>query len=123
MPPINTLSYGYEKPVNPTTGDVFWLALERNIQRMNDHSHNGTDGPRIAATTEAVSAASWGSDLGNGKWRQTITLPTGFTFDNARIEVRRSTGEMVYPTIEKIDSTSFYLYTNDDSLAYVISYL
>lgn len=121
--PIQTLSYGYEKPTNPTTGDVFWLALERNIQKLNDHNHDGTTGAPIAAVTAAVSAAAWGSDLGNGKWRQTITLPGSRTFDATRIEVRRSTGEMAYPTIEKIDSTSFYLYTNDDSLAYVISYV
>lgn len=97
--------------------------MERNLQKLNDHSHNGVNGARIAATTADVSAGAWGSDLGGSRYRQTITLPSGFTFDTVRIEVRRSTGEMCYPTIEKISSTTFYLYTNDNSLAYKLSYI
>lgn len=121
--PLSTLSYGYLKPSNPTFGDQFFPALEDNIQLMNDHTHNGTNGARIAKATSTVSAGSWGSDLGGGAYRQEITLPTGFTFDTVKMEVRRSTGEVTYNTIEKTASTKFYIYTNDNTLAYTIVYV
>lgn len=123
MPPITVLPYGYEKPSNPTYGDVFWPAMERNIQKMNDHTHDGSNGAPIAAVTASVLAAAWGSDLGNGTYRQLITLPGTRTYDATRIEVRRSTGEMAYPTIVKDSATEFYIYTNDPTVAYVISYV
>ncbi len=121
--PLTDLSYGYEKPSNPTTGDVWFPAMERNIQRMNDHTHDGDNGARIAAETASISSGAWGSDLGGSKYRKLLTLPAGFTFDAVRIEVRRSTGEMVYPTIEKVSSTTFYLYTNSNALTYTVSYI
>lgn len=121
--PLSTLSYGFEKPSNPTYGDLFWPAMERNIQRMNDHTHNGTNSARIAATTAEVLSAAWGSDLGGGTYRQTITCPAGFTFDTCRIEVRRDTGEVVYPKLVRVTSTTFYIYTNDNTAGYTISYV
>lgn len=123
MPPITVLDYGYKLPSNPTFGDVFWPAMEENIQKMNDHTHSGVDSAPIAALTANVLSTDWGSDLGNGKYAQLITLPGTRTFDNTRIEVRRSTGEMAYPTIEKASSTTFNIFTNDPTLAYVISYV
>lgn len=120
---IATLSYGYKKPSDPTYGDLFWPALEDDIQLLNDHTHNGTNSARIASETQNISSASWGSDLGGGSYRQLLTVPTGFTYANCRIEVRRSTGEVVYPTIERVSSSTFYLYTNNNSIDYVVSYI
>lgn len=120
---ISTLSKGYKKPSNPTTGDLFFPALEDDIQLMNDHTHNGSDGALIANTQQTVSSAAWGSDLGGGSYRQLLTVPTGFAYDSARMQVRRSTGEIVYPTIERVSSSTFYLYTNDNSKSYVINYV
>lgn len=48
-----TLSYGFEKPVNGDTGDVFFPALERDIQRLNDHTHDGVNSPFISAQAPA----------------------------------------------------------------------
>ena len=97
--PITELSHGYKKPSNPTSGDLFFPALEEAIQKMNDHKHSGTDGEFIASTVQDVLAANWGADIGGGNYRQLLTVPTGMQFDTCRIEVRRSTGEMAYPTI------------------------
>ena len=38
---ISNLSKGYLKPGNPTTGDLWFPAMETNIQLMNDHVHDG----------------------------------------------------------------------------------
>jgi hypothetical protein len=122
--PIQTLSHGYEKPTNPTTGDVFWQAMERNIQRMNDHNHDGdTGGPQLASVTSDVLAANWGADLGGGTYRQLITMPNPMAFDTTRLEVRRSTGEVAYPDMVKVSASTFYIYTNAPTVSYVISYV
>ena len=121
--PLTTLTFGYEKPDSSVKGDVFWEALERNIQRMNDHNHDGATGSFISSSLEPVSADNWGADLGNSTYRQLITLPNERLFDDTRIEVRKSTGEIVYADIVKVSATTFYLYTNDNSASYVISYV
>lgn len=121
--PLSTLSYGFIKPSDPTYGDQFFPAMETNIQKMNDHTHDGSNSAPIAATTQTVSSASWGSDLGGGTYRQLITTPSGYSFDSNRIEVRRSTGEMSYPTIVRVSATTFYIYTNDNSVTYSIQYI
>ena len=115
--PISTLSKGYKKPTNPTTGDAWFPAMEENIQRVNDHTHNGSDGALIAVTTQDVLSANWGSDLGGGFYRQLMTLPAGFQFDQTRIEVRTSGGEVVYPKIERVSATTFYVYSNDNTVS------
>lgn len=121
--PITTLSKGYKKPSAPAYGDTVFPAMEENIQLMNDHTHNGTNGALIANTAQSVSSADWGSDLGGGTYRQLLTVPTGFAYDTARMQVRRSTGEAVFPTIERASSTTFYLYTNNNSISYTINYV
>lgn len=123
MAAITILTFGYELPNNTCTGDVWFPAMERNIQRMNDHTHDGEDSSRIAATVQDVLAANWGADIGGGMYRQTVQMPVGFTFENSRIEVRRSTGEVVYPSIVKVTETTFYLYTNNNTVSYKVSYL
>lgn len=123
MAGLTTLTYGYEKPDNAAVGSQHFPAMERNVQRMNDHRHDGDDGAQIAATTQVVDSANWGADLGGTSYRQEITMPENFEFDTSRIEVRRSTGEMVYPTIVKTQATKFYLYTNDNTASYTISYV
>lgn len=122
MSALITLSFGYEKPTNVGYGAQWFPAMERNVQRMNDHTHDGEDGARIAAETQDVSSDNWSADLGGGSYRQEITMPEGMTFDDARIEVRRE-GEMVYPKIVKTAASKFYLYTNDNSANYTISYV
>jgi hypothetical protein len=118
-----TLSNGYIKPANPDQGDVFFPAMETNIQLMNDHTHDGSNGNPVASTQQNISAGSWvASAIGGGSYRQLVTLPAGFSYNTVDIWFRLSTGEFVYPTIEKDSATTYYIYTNDNSLAYVASY-
>lgn len=120
--PLNTLSNGYIQPTNPTYGDLFWPAMEENIQLMNDHTHDGSDGELIAKDTGTAPSGSWGADLGGGTYRQTITMPNNRQYDTTQIEFRLSTGERIYPTVAKVTATTFYIYTNDNSLTFNILY-
>lgn len=116
---MQTLSYGYKKPQNPDTGDQWFPALEADIQQLNDHNHDGVTSAPLSAQTLSLLAANWVATA-NGLYRQSVTLPTNYQYDSTDIWVRTATGEAVYPTVEKIDSTHFYIYTNDNTSAYKI---
>lgn len=118
-----TLSFGYKKPSAPDGGAVVFPAMEDNIQRLNDHTHNGTDsapipGSSIVGASQAIPAGSWVS-LGGGHYRQQVTLPAGYDYDKQAISFRLSTGDYVYPTVEKISATQFWVYTIDNTVSYV----
>lgn len=118
-----TLSKGYKKPQNPDTGDVWFPALELDIQMLNDHNHDGVNSQPLATLVQSILAASWVvAPQGGGLYRQLLTVPTGLSYDTCEIWVLRSTGERAYPTLERASSTTFYLYTNDNSLAYSVQY-
>lgn len=125
---MQTLSYGYKKPVNPDTGDTWFPAMEANIQQLNDHNHDGTNSAFIATqpsqlpTTQAVSSVNWGATLGGGLYRQLITMPGTLTFDTKVITMRTSAGIIVYAQIEKVSSNTFYVYTNDNTQNFVAYY-
>jgi hypothetical protein len=110
------------KPANPDTGATFWDDVAAAIQRLNDHTHSGADSTLLGKTQDIL-AASWGADLGGGKYRQTVTLAAGLNYDNISIQIRLKTlGHVIYPTIEKINTTSYYCYTNDNSLDFTAVY-
>ena len=116
-----TLSYGYVKPQTGDKGSVFFPALEANIQRENDHNHNGTNSALLTATstlvvTQAILAASWASQ-GGGIYRQTVTMPSNINFDTHAIQFRKtSDGGLLYLHAVKVTANTYYLYVNDNSL-------
>lgn len=115
------LSYGFEKPQNTDTGDIYFPAQERNIQRLNDHTHNGVNSALIAVTTVNIPSGSWAvSALGAGLYEQTVNLPTGFEYDSMLIQFRLSTGEVVYPFVQRVSNTAFMIFTNDNTKTYIV---
>lgn len=123
---MQTLSYGVKLPETGDSGEDFFPAMEDNFTQLNDHTHNGTNSSKIAGSavtpvTQSVLAASWSATSG-GTYRQLITLPGTQTYDTSKIEVRLSTGHQILPTIEKVSSTTFYIYVNDNSLALTVLY-
>lgn len=48
------LSYGFWKPEDNDTGDVFFPKMADNVQQTNDHNHDGVNSPFIS--TQAPSA-------------------------------------------------------------------
>jgi len=123
-----TLSMGYKKPDTGDRGSSFFPDLESNITLVNSHKHDGTDGVKIALkdllrATSAVASGSWGSDLGGNSWMQTITMPTGYTFDASIISIQDdATGDVLYPTITKNLANSFDIYVNDNTLDLTVKY-
>lgn len=111
------LSKGYKKPETGDFGDIWFPAIEDNIDLSNSHSHNGVDGEKISGinllpTTLTVTAGSF-SDQGNGYYRATVTVPSSGIVDNYVVTIKDpTTKEPISLKIEKLSSTQFYLYTN-----------
>lgn len=121
-----TLSNGYKKPA---IRDTDWYdQIEDNIDRVNSHVHDGTDGDKLSALNitksfSTVSSGSWGADLGNSTYRQTIAMPTGHEFDNAVFFIYDTDNNcQIFGEIEKIDANSYYLYVNDNTLNLKVIY-
>ncbi len=118
-----TLSHGYKKPANPDTGDTFFQQLADDIQLMNDHIHDGNLGTILTSVTASIASGSWvAAPIGGGLYRQAVTMPTGYSYDSAIIQWQLSSGEVIYPTIERISSSSYYIYINDSSLTVTALY-
>jgi len=117
------LSKGYKLPQTPDTGDVVFPALQFNIQRLNDHTHDGVNSQLLASANTPILSGNWvAAPIGGGVFRQTVTMPAGYSYDQASIWFKLSTGEFVYPSVERISATQYWIYTNDNSLNYTAYY-
>lgn len=111
------LSKGYKLPETGDFGDVWFPAMEDNINLQNSHTHNGINGEKIsgidlASSTLTVLAASF-ADQGNGYWRATVTVPGGGLVDNFVVTVKDpTTKESIQAKLEKLSATQFYIYVN-----------
>ena len=111
------LSKGYKKPDTGDFGDVWFAALEDNIDLSNSHSHTGVDGTKITAinltsSTLAVASGDF-ADQGDGYWRATVTVPSSGLVDNYVIAVKDpTTKDPINLKMEKVSATQFYLFTN-----------
>lgn len=110
------LSHGYQKPQNGIdAGSVWFPAMENNIQKLNDHTHNLTDAAQLAVTTQSILAANW-SAVAGGLYSQVITLPAGFLYDVTDLFFRLSTGELWYPTVQRTSASTYTIFINDNTL-------
>ena len=121
-----TLSYGFKKPEPGDKGDVFFPALQDNAQKLNDHTHNGTDSAKLTtlamnSLTSTISSANW---VASGDvYRQLISMPAGLTFDNVVIGFRESVSTNTsYLNVEKVSSNSYYVYCNDSTKSFTAQY-
>jgi hypothetical protein len=124
---MQTLSYGYLNPDNGDKGSVWFTALNADITQLNSHSHNGSDSSLVNAAyivkgTVAISSGSWVSD-GTGRYKQVVSVPSGFNMDDFLIQVKfTSSGDLVYPTISKTSTTSFTIYTSDNTANFTATF-
>jgi hypothetical protein len=122
-----TLTYDFEKPETGDKGDVFFPALEDNVQKLNDHTHNGVNSAKITSssvttTTQAILAAGWVSQ-GGGTYRQLVTMSGSLLYNDYFINVKlTSSGHQVFPVIEKVSANTFYVYINDNTLDLTLYY-
>ncbi len=119
---MQTLSKGFKKPEDGDKGSVFFDALEGNIQQLNDHTHDGNDSAAIPSTnitkiTSSIVSGSWAAVAGKtGLYKQTVTLPGSLTFGTIGILMSDTdTGHFYNLTIEKVTSTTYDVFINDNT--------
>jgi len=127
---MQTLTYGYKKPQTGDKGSVFFPALEDNIQRLNDHDHDGTDSAKLTAASvtsvaQTLLLANWVS-VGDGLFRQLVTCPGTLKVDEQgmrfQIASGANSGHFFYPSVEKVSASTFYVYINDSSVDVKVLY-
>jgi hypothetical protein len=125
-----TLSNGFKKP---ETGDRnFWGDLEDDIDQLNSHTHDGIDSEQLSPknlskSTANIASGSWAAVAGHaGTYKQTITVPTGYAVDSMQVKFYITAGGQagyeVYPSIRKASSTTYEVFTNDNSVGYTAVY-
>lgn len=123
-----TLTNGFKKPETGDKGSLIFTALEFDIQRLNDHNHDGNNSEKLDATsittvTGTILSAGWATYGGpTGHYRQQVTLPAGLSFDEISISIRTAAGAYIYATIEKVSATQYYIYSIDNTLTLMAAY-
>jgi hypothetical protein len=114
-----TLSNGYKLPEKGDLGSSWFPDLEFDIQRLNDHTHNGQDSNKltivsISVITQILSAGDFAipEAPNDNVWRAEVECPAGVEIDKTNISFRDvTTKEKMYLKTEKIDETNFYVYS------------
>lgn len=122
-----TLTYGQKIPEAGDRGVPLFQALEDNFTRSDGHTHDGIDSPVLSPTNfvgtpQNILSAAWVASGPVGHYRQLVTMPVGFLFDTVKIGFRTSGGAYVYPTVERVTATTYYVYTIDNTQGYVAVY-
>lgn len=109
-----TLTNGYILPQTGDLGTIWFAALESNIQRLNDHNHDGTNSNKLTALsfTLLVDNLVMGDfSVVGDEYRATVTVPAGISVDETTIKFRDpTTKDPMYLKVEKISLTQFYVY-------------
>jgi hypothetical protein len=110
------LTNGYKLPETGDFGNVWFVALEDNIQRVNDHNHDGTNSeilPSSSFQAAVISVVAANFSPSGNEFRATINILGGASIDTKSIIARDPvTKDVCYLKVEKISASSFYLYTN-----------
>lgn len=126
-----TLSNGYRKPQTGDRGSSWMDDIEFNIERLNNHKHDGIDSEKLSPhnfnkPTAILSSANWGSDLGGSTYKQTVSLPANFNFDETFFKFIISggtyDGTVIYPSIVKVSNNTYDVYINDNTLNLKVIY-
>lgn len=123
---MQVLSKTVKKPQDGDKGSVWFPALEFDLELLNDHAHNGVNSTaipslNITANKINVAAASWVPAFSphNGIYKSAIlTIPATTTsppkgIDDCVLMFKDTLGNQLHLGVQKISSTTFYVFIND----------
>ena len=115
-----TLTYGLKRPTTGDTASTVFPEMEDNITQIDGHTHNGVNSAPLTpasspVSTQTIASGSWGAAVGDGEYRQTITISGSLNFDNINITFKNSSGHQVFLECEKVSTTQYYVYINDNT--------
>ena len=119
---MQTLTYGRQKPEDGDKHNVWWDALAANAEKDDAHDHDGSNSKKISISSliqsQDISKASWVLVSG-GLYKQTVTLPAGIVYDDMHVRFLFDggsyDGDEVFLQVEKVSSTQYDLYINDNT--------
>lgn len=123
-----TLTYGQKIPDAGDRGVPLFQDLEDNFTRLDSHNHDGVNSPLLTAqafvgVADTILAANWVSFGGPvGHYRQLVTMHAGFLFNTTKIAFRTTSGQYIYPTVERVTNTTYYVYTTDPTQDFIAVY-
>lgn len=128
-----TLNYGYKLPETGDRGSIFWPALEFDIQRLNDHNHDGANSQKLVASSvqgiaDTISSAGWVAVAGQpGTYSQDVTMPPNTLFDDYGFDFRINSGinigRQIHLTVVKLAAAQYRIFANDNTLNLRVLYL
>jgi hypothetical protein len=117
----------------PETGDrgsIFCPAISENFAVLDGHTHDGLNSPLVKSSSlekqSVVIPAVNLVEQSDGDYLYSLTLPTGYGFDNSLFKFIINSGDLVgqeiNPTIVKTgdNSLDFKIYTNTFDVKVVI---
>lgn len=117
-----TESFGF---INPDSGDnvqVWQDAINSTISQLNDHTHDDIDSSTISPAsitkfTTAILSGAWVSD-GGGNFSQVVSAPAQVTeVNDFYIKMHETpTGDVLYPSVERVTAGSYRVRVNNNSL-------
>ena len=112
-----TLSNGYILPEDGDFGLTWFDDLESNIQRVNDHNHDGVTGSRLPSTsiTSVVIqiAETAFTPVATGGFEATLQANSTINFDDLTIYVRdATTKQQVFLDVLRVSSSEYKILTN-----------
>jgi len=133
--PIQTLSFGFKKPQTGDKGSIVFGAMEDNIDQINSHDHDGSDTDRVDTfnlSRYQVAVPSSGWSASGSYFKQTVTLPTGFSVANgseytkANIRFFFNGGtydkQECFPKTNYLTATTFELFSLVNNQAFDVSF-
>lgn len=110
------LSNGYFLPQNGDFGVTWFVDLERNIQRLNDHNHDGTNSSAIPSTAIApviidlpVSAFTASPE----GFSANLTTTSNINLDTRSFYVRDAvTKQQAFLDVVRVDALNYTVSTN-----------
>lgn len=123
---MRTGSYGYQIPEDGDKGNEVFPALVDDLEQLDEHDHDGVNSAALtrtamASTTQSLSAGDWSATSG-GNYRQLVAMPAGLLYNTMSMTFRLANGDPYFPTVEKVSSTSFYVYINDNTQDVTVLY-
>lgn len=131
---MQVLSFGYKQPETGDRGSVWFPALNFDVQRLNDHNHDGTNSTKLTGaaitglTGPTILAAGWVAVAGQaGTYSQDVNMPAGTLYDDYvptfRIFGGGSAGKLLALTVNKLAGAQYRIFINDNTLDLSVLYL
>lgn len=131
-----TINFGtgsYQVPDTLDQGNDLFTLLDDMFVRLINHSHTGVDSKSISLniskdTTDFIKNThiTWNNHLAGAAsynmFKATLTMPGGATYEG---NIRRyfyqdsvllGAWKEFYPSTEKIDANTYYIFSNDDNI-------